>query len=388
MLKPIKIESKLPQVGVTIFAEMSKLANDYKAINLSQGFPDFDTHGALKQLVSKYMSSGHNQYAPMQGVMDLREQISAKVQAQTGKRYDPVDEITVTTGATEAMYAAVTASVRPGDEVILFEPAYDAYEPMVRLNGGIPVYCKLSFPTYRIDWNRFEDAISPRTRLVMINSPHNPTGMVLSEEDLEQLSELTQSHQIFFASDEVYEHIVFDGLRHVSLASHPELSQRSFVVSSFAKTYHTTGWKIGYCLAPSSMTRELQKIHQFLTFSVNTPIQYAYAEFMQHRAYFEQLPEFYQKKRDDFLNMIKDSIFRPLGCQGTYYVMLDYAGITAETDVDFARRMLIEHGVAAIPPSVFYHQKDDNKVLRFCFAKSHETLEKAAEKMLEIKPST
>ena len=384
----MKIESKLPQVGVTIFAEMSKLANDYKAINLSQGFPDFDTHDALKQLVTKYMSAGHNQYAPMQGVMELREQIAIKVHDQTGSRYDPVDEITVTTGATEAMYAAVAATVRPGDEVILFEPAYDAYEPMVRLNGGIPVYCKLSFPTYRIDWNRLEGAISPRTRLVMLNSPHNPTGMVLNAEDLERLSELTLNHQIFFASDEVYEHIVFDGLRHISLASHPDLSRRSFIISSFAKTYHTTGWKIGYCLAPRSLTGELQKIHQFLTFSVNTPIQYAYAEFMQNQEYFEQLSEFYQKKRDDFLSMIQGSMFRPLGCQGTYYVMLDYSGITAEADVDFARRMLIEHGVAAIPPSVFYHQKDDNKVLRFCFAKSNQTLEKAAEKLLGIRPST
>jgi methionine aminotransferase len=301
--------------------------------------------------------------------------------------YDPETEVTVTTGATEAMYASIAACVHPGDEVILFEPAYDAYEPAVRLNGGVPVYCKLTFPAYRIDWDRLADAIGPKTRMILINSPHNPTGTVLTAADLDRLSGLTRNHQIFFASDEVYEHIVFDGIRHVSLASHPELVQRSFVISSFAKTYHTTGWKVGYCLAPRALTRELQKIHQFLTFSVNTPIQYAYAEFMQHRHYYEQLSEFYQHKRDSFLSLIDDSRFSPLGCQGTYYIMLDYSGITTEADVDFARRLLIEHGVAAIPPSVFYHQNDDHHVLRFCFAKSHETLEKAAGKLLEIKSS-
>ena len=295
---PMKIHTKLPQVGMTIFAEMSRLANDHAAINLSQGFPDFDTHDELKRLVAKYMSAGHNQYAPMQGVIELRQQIALTVKERSGMAYDPETEVTVTTGATEAMYASIAACVHPGDEVILFEPAYDAYEPAVRLNGGVPVYCKLTFPSYRIDWDRLADAIGPKTRMILINSPHNPTGTVLSAPDLNRLSELTRDHQIFFASDEVYEHIVFDGIRHVSLASHPELVRRSFVISSFAKTYHTTGWKIGYCLAPLPLTRELQKIHQFLTFSVNTPIQYAYAEFMQHRHYYEQLPEFYQRKRD------------------------------------------------------------------------------------------
>ena len=380
----MNIKSKLPQVGITIFAEMTRLANEYNAINLSQGFPDFDTHDDLKKLVAKHMGAGRNQYAPMQGVMELRHQVSQKVQTQYGAIYDPETEVTVTTGATEAMYAAIAACVHPGDEVILFEPAYDAYEPMVRLNGGVPVYCKLSFPTYRIDWDRFDEAIGPKTRLVLINSPHNPTGMVLSAGDLERLSEKTRDREIFFASDEVYEHIVFDGLRHQSLASHRELMQRSFVISSFAKTYHTTGWKIGYCLAPRALTLELQKIHQFLTFSVNTPIQHAYAEFMQIHEHYVQVAEFYQNKRDYFLGLLKNSRFNPLECQGTYYLMLDYSEYTDEADVDFARRLLTEHGVAAIPPSVFYHQNDDHKVLRFCFAKSQRTLEKAAEKLLEI----
>jgi methionine aminotransferase len=254
----------------------------------------------------------------------------------------------------------------------------------VRLNGGIPVYCKLSFPSYRIDWDRLAGAVGPGTRMILINSPHNPTGMVLTAEDLERLAELTRDRQVLIASDEVYEYIVFDGARHLSLASHPELVRRSFIISSFAKTYHTTGWKVGYCLAPRTLTRELQKIHQFLTFSVNTPIQHAYAEFMQHRQYFDQLPEFYQKKRDFFLAQIKASAFRPLPCRGTYYVMLDYSAITGEPDVEFARRLLTEHGVAAIPPSVFYHRNDDHKVLRFCFAKSRETLETAAGRLCAV----
>jgi methionine aminotransferase len=320
----------------------------------------------------------------MQGVLKLRQQIAARVKDRTGADYDPQSEITVTTGATEAMYASITACVRPGDEVILFEPAYDAYEPLVRLNGGIPVYCKLSFPSYRIDWDRLAGAVGPGTRMILINSPHNPTGMVLTAEDLERLAELTRDRQVLIASDEVYEYIVFDGARHLSLASHPELVRRSFIISSFAKTYHTTGWKVGYCLAPRTLTRELQKIHQFLTFSVNTPIQHAYAEFMQHRQYFDQLPEFYQKKRDFFLAQIKASAFRPLPCRGTYYVMLDYSAITGEPDVEFARRLLTEHGVAAIPPSVFYHRNDDHKVLRFCFAKSRETLETAAGRLCAV----
>jgi len=250
------------------------------------------------------------------------------------------------------------------------------------------VYCKLMFPSYRIDWNRLASAVNSRTRLILINSPHNPTGMVLNAQDLDRLTELARKHPFFFASDEVYEHIVFDGARHLSLACRPELAERSFVISSFAKTYHTTGWKVGYCLAPRQMTRELQKVHQFLTFSVNTPLQHAYAEFMQQRQHFEQLAGFYQEKRDRFLALVKDSMFKPLPCEGTYYIMLDYSDIAPISDVDFARRLLIQNGVAAIPPSVFYHQSDDHKVLRFCFAKTPETLEKAAERLLEIQPST
>jgi len=378
------VRSKLPNVGVSIFTEMTKLALTHDAINLSQGFPDFDTYDELKSLVTKYMAAGCNQYAPMQGVLELRRQIAAKVFALNGASYDPETEITVTAGATEAMYAAVAAGVHAGDEVIVFEPAYDAYAPMVRLNGGVPVYCKLTFPDYAIDWDGFASAISPRTRMVLLNSPHNPTGMVLTAADLDRLAEITRNTPVWFASDEVYEHIVFDGRPHASLAGHPELAQRSFVINSFAKTYHTTGWKTGYCLAPADLTRELQKVHQFLTFASNTPVQHAYAEFMRQPRYYRELPAFYQSKRDLFLRLIAGSKFRPLKCRGTYYLMMDYSAISLEADIDFARRLLVENGVAAIPPSVFYHENDDHHVLRFCFAKTRQTLEAAAERLCAL----
>jgi len=375
----MKIQSKLPDVGVTIFTVMTQLSIEYGAINLSQGFPDFDADPELLSLVEKQMRSGQNQYAPMQGVLPLREAIAEKTSELYGAEYRPDTEITVTSGATEAIYAAITAVVNPGDEVIIFEPAYDAYVPVVQVNGGIPVYLKLKFPDYRIDWAEVEQAISPRTRLMILNFPHNPTGAILSGEDVAELKRIIRDTGILILSDEVYEHIVFDGRRHESMARDPELAARSFVVSSFGKTYHTTGWKIGYCLAPVALSKEFQRIHQFLTFASNTPIQLAYAEFLKNRDPYLTLPDFYRDKRDRFLSLMTPSRFKPLPCGGTYFQMMDYSEITTEADRDFAKRLTTEHGVSAIPPSVFYHGGDDHKVLRFCFAKRDKTLEEAAQ---------
>ncbi|MGD9150767.1 MAG: methionine aminotransferase [Desulfobacterales bacterium] len=377
-------QSKLPDLELTIFAVMTQWAIKHNAINLSQGFPDFDTYPELISLVEKYMREGHNQYAPMQGVLPLREQIAAKVYDTYGAQYNPATEITVTSGATESIFAAISALVQTDDEVIIFEPAYDAYAPIVQLNGGIPVFLQLNFPDYAIDWNELENAVSSKTKLIILNYPHNPTGAVLTQEDITQLSRIVENTRAFIVSDEAYEHIIFDGLQHESMARHPQLARRSFVICSFGKTYHTTGWKIGYCLAPEILSSELQKIHQYLTFASNTPIQMAYAEFMQKKELYLNLPGFYQKKRNLFLDLIAESRFRPLPCKGTYYQMLDYSQISDEPDLDFAKRLAAEHGVAAIPPSALYHQKDDHKVLRFCFAKKSETLESAAEKLCRI----
>jgi methionine aminotransferase len=380
----MRIQSKLPEVGVTIFTVMSKLSNDHDAINLSQGFPDFDVDPDLLTLVDKFMRSGHNQYAPMQGVRTLRERISEKALELYQADYDPGSEITVTSGATEALYAAISAVVHPGDEVIVLEPAFDSYVPVIMLNGGIPVYVEYKFPDYRIDWNDVRNALSPRTRLIILNSPHNPTGAVFTDSDIAELKNILRDTDVLILSDEVYEHIIFDGIRHESICRYPELHQRSFVVSSFGKTYHTTGWKIGYCLAPAPLTKEFQRVHQFLTFAANTPIQYAYAQFMNNKNIYMSLPAFYQQKRDKFLSLIQGSRFKALPCRGTYFQMLDYSAISDESDVEFSKRMTIEYGVASIPPSVFYHRHVDHKVLRFCFAKKDETLEKAAERLCRI----
>jgi len=376
--------SKLPDLGVTIFSNMTKLAIEHDAINLSQGFPDFDVAPDLIELVGKYMRAGHNQYAPMQGVQTLRDQIAAKVLALYGADYDPVTEITVTSGATEALFAAISAVVRNGDEVIVLEPAFDSYVPAIRLNGGVPVFVALKFPEYRIDWNALEDAITDKTRLIILNSPHNPSGSILTSEDITSLIQILQKNDIWIVSDEVYEHIIFDGCVHESMARYPQLAQRSFVISSFGKTYHTTGWKIGYCLAPAPLTEELQKVHQYLTFASNTPIQCAYADFMENKTAYPNLAEFYQQKRDRFLALLKPSRFKALPCHGTYFQMLDYSQISDDPDVAFAKRLTVTHGVAAIPPSVFYHRNDDHRVLRFCFAKKDKTLQKAAEKLCRI----
>jgi methionine aminotransferase len=380
----MQIQSKLPDVGVTIFTIMSKLANDHHAINLSQGFPDFVVHPDLVALVDKFMRSGHNQYAPMQGVRPLRERIAEKVRDLYHADYDPDREITVTSGATEALFAAISAVVRQGDEVIVLEPAFDSYVPVIKLNGGIPVYVEYTFPDYRIDWDEVGNALSSKTRLIILNSPHNPTGAVFTDEDISALKTILRNTDVLILSDEVYEHIIFDGVRHESICRHPELFQRSFVISSFGKTYHTTGWKIGYCLAPAPLSKEFQRIHQFLTFASNTPVQYAYAQFMKNKDIYLNLSAFYQQKRDKFLSLIQDSRFKALPCCGTYFQMLDYSAISDESDVEFSKRLTIEHGVASIPPSVFYHRQVDHNVLRFCFAKKDETLEKAAERLCKI----
>ena len=380
----MKIRSKLPDVGVTIFTVMSRLATDHGAHNLSQGFPDFEVSPDLIALVEHYMRAGHNQYAPMQGVPVLRERIAEKVRMLYGAEVDPETQITVTSGATEALFAAISAIVQPDDEVIILEPAYDSYAPVVTLNGGRPVFKQMKYPEYRINWNEIADAVTDKTRLLILNSPHNPTGTILSGEDVAALKEVVRRNGLYIISDEVYEHIIFDDAGHESMLREPELADRSFVISSFGKTYHTTGWKIGYCVAPPALTEEFRKIHQFLTFATNTPVQLAYAEFLQKENVYLELSRFYQGKRNMFLDLLGGSRFKPLPCRGTYFQMLDYTAISDKPDAAFAEWMTIEKGVAAIPPSVFYHQRDDNKVLRFCFAKKDETLKKAAEILCAI----
>jgi methionine aminotransferase len=363
---------------------MTQLANQHGAHNLSQGFPEFDAPSGLMDLVEKHMRAGNNQYAPMQGVSPLREQIAHKVTELYGASVDPETEITVTSGATEALFAAITAVVHPDDAVIVIEPAYDAYIPIVRLSGGRPICHEMKFPDYRIDWNAVADAVARDARLIVLNSPHNPTGTILTAEDLATLREIVCNTDILIVSDEVYEHIIFDNQSHQSLLSDPELAARSFVISSFGKTYHATGWKIGYCIAPAHLTQELRRIHQFLTFSSPTPIQLAYADFLKQKEVYRELPLFYQEKRDTFLAFLKKSRFKPLPCRGTYFQLLDYSTISDQPDTEYARHLTIEHGVAAIPISVFYENEIDNNVLRFCFAKNDDTLKKAAEILCRI----
>ncbi|RPH47515.1 MAG: aminotransferase class I/II-fold pyridoxal phosphate-dependent enzyme [Desulfobacteraceae bacterium] len=380
----MKIKSKLPYIGVTIFSRMTALANECGAINLSQGFPDFDADPHLMELVYRYMQKGFNQYAPMQGVTLLRERIAEKTLKLYNATYDPATEITVTSGATEALFAAIMSVVKKGDEVIVFEPAFDCYVPAILLSGGIPKFIKMKPTFYSIDWNEVKDRISKKTKLMILNSPHNPTGSVLLKEDISSLREIVRETGILIIGDEVYEHIIFDGISHESMARYPDLASRSFVISSFGKTYHTTGWKVGYCLAPKALSAEFQKVHQFLTFSTNTPAQHAYAEFLVNENAYFGLSGFYQEKRDKLLSLLKNSRFKPVRCSGTYFQMLDYSSISDEPDMVFAKRLTTEYGVASIPPSVFYHDNDDHRVLRFCFAKKDETLEKAADKLCRI----
>ncbi len=371
--------SKLPKVGTTIFATMTALAQEHGALNMAQGFPDFACSPVLIERVNHHMNAGLNQYAPMAGVMALREKIAQKTEELYSAVYHPDTEITITPGATLAIYAAISAVVREGDEVIILEPAYDCYLPAVELNGGRPVFAELKFPNYQIDWDEVRKLITFKTKLIIINTPHNPTGMAFSALDMQKLQKLTENSDILILSDEVYEHILFDGLEHQSVARYPKLAERSFIISSFGKTYHNTGWKMGYCLAPELLMKEFRKIFQYMVFSTNTPIQYALADFMAKRDEYLKLQSFYQAKRDIFQKAVKGSKWKVLPCQGSYFQMLGYEKITHESDQEYARRLVKEQKLAAIPPSSFYRKGVDHHVLRFCFAKEDDTLLRAAE---------
>ncbi|MCB9037806.1 MAG: methionine aminotransferase [Lewinellaceae bacterium] len=375
----MQLKSKLPHVGTTIFTVMSALANEHGAINLSQGFPNFPSPERLSDLVCQYMKKGYNQYAPMAGVPLLRERLAEKAQQLYGTAISPDTEITITAGATQAIFTAIAAFVSPGDEVILIEPAYDSYQPSIEVNGGIPVAYKLSAPDYRVDWIALGRLVTAHTRMIIINTPHNPTGTVLKAEDLKALENLTAGTDILVLSDEVYEHLIYDGQQHQSVLRFPGLWERCLATYSFGKTFHNTGWKVGYCLAPAHLMAEFRKVHQFNVFCVNTPVQYALADYLADPQTYLALNDFYQQKRDFFLDTMQGSRLRPLRCEGTYFYLFDYSAISNEPDTEFAKRMTAEWGVAAIPVSVFYSNGSADKVIRLCFAKTEETLERAGE---------
>jgi methionine aminotransferase len=360
---------------------MSKLALDHDAINLSQGFPDYDCDPALVALVEKYMRSGHNQYAPMSGVPALCNAIAAKVNRLHGSSYDPDTCVTVTAGATQAIFTALCCTLRPGDEVMVFEPAYDSYIPSIETLGATAVPVELHPPSYRINWDAVKSRISPKTRMIMINSPHNPTATILSEYDLCQLDELTAGTDILVLSDEVYEHLIYDGLQHQSVARYAGLRERSFIVASFGKLFHTTGWKTGYCIAAPLLMAEFRKVHQFNVFSVTTPMQYAAAEYLSDEVSYRSLPQFFQEKRDLFISLMKKTPFSLLPCPGSYFLTASYAAISNESDIDFCRRLTTEAKVAAIPLSAFYSNQTDHRIIRFCFAKKTETLAEAVNRL-------
>jgi methionine transaminase len=379
----IRLTSKLPDVGTTIFTVMSQLATDVGAVNLGQGFPDFDCDPRLLDLLDAATRAGHNQYPPMIGVPQLREAVAEKVATLYTRQYDPAREITITAGATQAIHTALTAIVHPGDEVIIFEPVYDSYEPVIRLNGGVAVFARLSFPDFRPDFAALAALITPRTRAIVINSPHNPTATMWSRQDLEQLAAMLRNTDIVLISDEVYEHMVYDGEQHQSVSSVPALAERAFVISSFGKTYHVTGWKIAYCLAPAPLMAEFRKAHQFVVFTVHTPSQHALARYMALRTH-ETLPAFYQAKRDHFAAAVSPSRFTWLPSRSTYFMLARYDSIPdlAEMpDTAFAMHLAREYGVVSIPLSAFYPSGLDNRVLRFCFAKKEDTLNRAAAKL-------
>lgn len=384
MISQESIKSKLPHVGTTIFAIMSKMANDNNAINLSQGFPDFDVSSELIEFINDAMVTGHNQYSPMPGILQLKESIAIMLEDTYQFIVDPDKEITVTAGGTEAIYSTITALVHSGDEVILFDPAYDCYAPSIHLSGGKAVHIPLKQPDFSVDWEKVKLAINDKTRMIMINSPQNPTGAVLFEQDLISLAEIVKDTNIIILSDEVYEHIIFDGIVHQGVLRRKDLTERSVVIYSFGKTFHATGWKIGYMVAPDWITAEIRKIHQFVVFTVSTPMQVGLARFAGNPDNYKYLPEFYQKKRDIFQDMVKDSRFEVIPCYGTYFQLLSYKNISDLSDMEMSEKLTKEHGVASIPISVFYEDGKDDKILRFCFAKSEETLEKAAQILCKI----
>lgn len=377
--------SKLPNTSTSIFAVMTAMAAEYKAVNLSQGFPNFNPPEKLIDLVSHFMKSGENQYAPMTGTYQIRKAIAEKLNKYSSMNYDINDEITLTAGGTQALFTAITAFVEKGDEVILFEPAYDSYLPTVILNGGIPVAIQLKGADFKIDWQEVNDKITSKTKMIIINSPHNPSGTILDENDISELKRIVEKHNIILLSDEVYEHIIFDEHKHLSITNYPELAANSIVVYSFGKTYHTTGWKMGYAIAPKNLTAEFRKIHQFNVFTVNTPIQLAYAEMMKDEEHYLSLGKFYQKKRDYFLDLIKDSKFKFIPASGTYFQLLDYSAISDEHDSAFAERLVKEFGIAVIPLSPFYSTVNHRKLIRICFAKTNDVLEQAAFNLRKVR---
>ncbi len=386
-MKGIGNKLKSGQFGLksSIFSEMTALALSHSSLNLGQGFPDFSPDAEIFEAVNKAMKGGANQYAPFHGSVALREQISLLAKRLYSADYDPNTEITVTSGGTEGLFCALAASLKEGDEAIFFEPAYDSYVPVIELFGAKPVPIKLQFPSYSIDWDHVKKAVNARTRVIILNSPQNPTGSVLSAQDMEQLSRIVKSNNIVVISDEVYEHILFDGLEHQSVARYPELAGRAFIISSFGKSFHVTGWKVGYCLAPVEYTSAFRAVHQYNVFCTAHPFQVAFAGIMKNEDAFSSLASFYQTKRDFFLKAIAGSGFKPLACSGTYFQLLSYKGLSDESDIQFAKRLTIEKGITAIPISGFYSDNEDNQVLRFCFAKKEETLSKAGEIIKNIK---
>lgn len=389
----VELKSKLPDVGTTIFTIMSQLSVEHNAINLGQGFPEFNPDEQLLDLVNEAMRAGHNQYAPMPGIPIFRNEIAKKIKNLYNADINADTEVTVTSGATEALMVAIQAVVHPGDEVIIIEPCYDSYVPCIRLAGGIPIFVQLNKPTknnpsYSMNWQQLKDAINNKTKLIILNFPHNPTGITLQQDDLNTLAEITRDKNIFLIADEVYEHIVFKGQKFLSFLTHPELRSKTFAISSFGKTYHNTGWKIGYCIAPKNLTAEFRKIHQFTVFSVPTPLQYALADFMKDPFHYLKLSDFYEQKHDLLLNGLKQTKFKVIPSEGTFFLLADYSEISNELEADFAIKLTKEIGVGLIPVSAFYRdpksKEANNQILRFCFAKSNETLEKAIELLKQI----
>ena len=381
----MRIETKLPKVGTTIFTVMSQLAAEHKAVNLGQGFPDFDGPKRLRDALARAVSEGKNQYSAMAGVPRLREQIALKTEQLYGRRVNPDTEITVTSGATEALFNAISLLVRPGDEVVVLDPCYDSYEPVIELNGGRAVHVPLTLPDFSIDWQQVNDACSSRTRAIIVNTPHNPSGSVFSVQDVDALAEIARRHDIAVISDEVYEHIIFDGHQHQSVLRHPELAERSFVISSFGKTYHCTGWKVGYCIAPAALSNEFRKVHQYVTFCTFQPAQWALAEILEAEPqHYLELPAFYQEKRDRFRALLAKSRFDLLPVAGAYFQIVNYSRISDRDDLSFCEWLTREHGVAAIPVSAFYETPPEMRLIRFCFAKTDTTLVMAAEKLARV----
>lgn len=382
-MKPT-IQSKLPNVGTTIFTVMSVLANEYKAINLGQGFPDYPMSEELIALVNKAMKDGYNQYVHMNGLPALREQLAEKIEGLYSATINPETAITITPGGTYAIYTALTTILQPGDEVIVFEPAYDSYIPNIEINGAVPVLIPLVYPDYKIDWELVKQKITPKTKLIMLNTPHNPTGAVLGADDILQLQNIVKGTGIFILSDEVYEHLIFDGKKHESMLRYPDLFERSFVCFSFGKVYDCTGWKLGYCVAPEALMKEFRKVHQFNCFSCNSPLQFALAAFLKQKENYLQLGSFLQQKRDYLKTLMQQTKLKALPSYGSYFQLYSYSDITDESEKDFAIRLTKEYGVATIPTSVFYKNETDNKVLRFCFSKNENTLEEAANRLIKL----